>query len=181
VKTLLDMTRAYPGPAADARVAVETFLDVFSRSSLTWPDLTFLREHTKLPIILKGIQHPDDASLAIAHGVDAIVVSNHAGRQIDGAVGSLDALPAVVKAVAGQIPVLFDSGVRTGSDVLKALALGAAMVGVGRPYVYGLAVGGSSGARSVLHNLVAELDLALALSGNASPAELTPEALTRAE
>jgi isopentenyl diphosphate isomerase/L-lactate dehydrogenase-like FMN-dependent dehydrogenase len=156
---------------------VETFLDVFSRADLTWSDLPFLRERTKLPILLKGVQHPDDARKALDAGVDGLVVSNHAGRQIDGAIGSLDALPAVVAAVAGRVPVLLDSGVRGGSDVLKALALGAAAVLVGRPWVYGLAIAGEAGATEVLRNLVAEFDLALGLAGYRSPAELTPEAL----
>lgn len=139
IRTLLDMTRHYPGRfienlrSGEPRVAVETFLDVFSRPSLTWDELAFAREHTNLPIVLKGIQHPDDAKRALSAGVDGIVVSNHGGRQIDGAVGSMDALPAVVDTVNGTIPVLFDSGIRGGSDILKAMALGAAAVLVGRP------------------------------------------------
>lgn len=184
VRTLAAMTRRYPGRFAanlrsgEPRVAVETFLDVFSRADLTWDDLPFLRQRTKLPILLKGVQHPDDARTAIDAGVDGLVVSNHAGRQIDGGVGSLDALPAVVAAVDGRVPVLLDSGIRGGSDVLKALALGAAAVLVGRPWVYGLAVAGQAGATEVLRNLVAEFDLALGLSGYRSPAELTPDAVT---
>ena len=173
VRTLLEMTRRYPGPAAEARAAVETFVDVFSRSSLTWADLAFLRDRTSLPIVLKGIQHPDDARLAIDHGVDGIVVSNHAGRQLDGAIGSLDALPAVVEAVEGRIPVILDSGVRGGSDIVKALALGATAVGIGRAYAYGLAVAGEAGVAEVLRNLVAELDLSLAVSGRASIRDLS--------
>jgi lactate 2-monooxygenase len=173
IRTLVDMTRAYPGPGAEARYAVDTFLDVFSRSSLTWQNLSFLREHTGLPIVLKGIQHPDDARLAIDNGVDAVQVSNHAGRQVDGAIGALDALPGVVNAVAGRIPVLFDSGVRTGSDLLVALALGATAVAVGRPYVYGLAAAGQAGVAAVLRNLLAEFDLSLALAGHESPSTLS--------
>jgi lactate 2-monooxygenase len=178
IRTLFDMRRAYPGPAREARVAVDTFLDVFSRSSLTWDNLAFLREQTSLPIVLKGIQHPDDARLAVDLGVDAVQVSNHAGRQIDGAIGSLDALPGVVAAVDGRIPVLFDSGIRTGSDILVALALGATAVAVGRPYVYGLAAGGRAGVEAVLRNLVAEFDLSLVLAGHASTATLSPDSLT---
>jgi lactate 2-monooxygenase len=128
--------------------------------------------------VLKGIQHPDDARQAIEHGVDAVQVSNHAGRQIDGAVGSLDALPGVVAAVDGRIPVLFDSGVRTGSDILVALALGATAVAVGRPYVYGLAAGGQAGVESVLRNLIAEFDLSLALAGLATPLTLVSDVVT---
>ena len=183
VRTLAGMTRRYPGRfganlrSGEPRVAVETFLDVFTRADLTWDDLPFLRERTKLPIVLKGIQHPDDARRALDAGIDGLVVSNHAGRQIDGGVGSLDALPAVVEAVVGRVPVLLDSGVRGGADVVKALALGAAAVLVGRPWVYGMSIAGQRGAAEVLRNLVAELDLTLGLAGYSSPAELTPEAL----
>lgn len=183
VRTLAGMARRFPGRfganlrSGEPRVAVETFLDVFSRADLTWNDLPFLRERTRLPILLKGVQHPDDARRAVDAGVDGLVVSNHAGRQIDGGVGSLDALPAVVEAVNSSVPVLLDSGVRGGSDVLKALALGAAAVLVGRPWVYGLAVAGQRGATEVLRNIVAEFDLALGLSGYRSPAALSPDAL----
>ena len=175
IRTLRAMKRNIPLP--NPRAAVETFLDVFSRSSLTWQNLAFLREHTSLPIVLKGIQHPDDAGLALDHGVDGIVVSNHAGRQIDGAIGSAAALPAIVDRVAGRVPVLFDSGVRSGADVFKALALGAAGVLVGRPYAYGLAIAGAAGAEAVLRGIVAEFDLVLGLSGHRSVAELSREAL----
>jgi lactate 2-monooxygenase len=182
VRTLLDMTRNYPGGSLrskEPRAAVETFLDVFSRPSLTWENLSFLREHTSLPIVLKGIQHPDDAHLAVTHGVDGIVVSNHAGRQVDRAIGSLDALPAIVETVAGRIPVLFDSGVRTGADVFTALALGARAVLVGRPYVYGLAIAGAAGAEAVLRNIIAEFDLVLGLAGYTDVKQLDSSALVR--
>jgi lactate 2-monooxygenase len=186
LRTLLDLTRHYPGPfwsnlrSKHPRVAVDLFLEVFSRSSLTWDSLAFVRSRTKLPILLKGIQHPEDAELAIAHGVDGIIVSNHGGRQLDGAVASLDALPAIVATVNGRAPVLFDSGIRSGSDILIALALGAAAVLVGRPWVYGLALGGAAGAEAALRNLVAELDLNLGLSGNATLRDLTPAILDNA-
>lgn len=183
LSTLRSMTSHYPGASLrspEPRAAVETFLDVFSRSSLTWENLAFLRRHTSLPIVLKGIQHPDDARLAIDHGVDGIVVSNHAGRQIDGAIGSADALIDVVAAVDDRVPVLFDSGVRSGADVAIALALGARAVLVGRPYVYGLAVDGAAGAEAVLRNIIAEFDLVLGLSGHRSVSDLTPDALRRA-
>ncbi|MBX3099674.1 MAG: alpha-hydroxy-acid oxidizing protein [Salinibacterium sp.] len=182
IRTLFAMTRNYPGGtlrSPEPRAAVETFLDIFSRSSLTWDNLAFLRERTTLPIVLKGILHPDDASLALDHGVDGIVVSNHAGRQIDGAIGSAAALPGIVERVAGRVPVLFDSGVRSGSDVFRALALGASGVLVGRPYTYGLAIAGAAGAEAVLRNIVAEFDLILGLSGHRNVAELTPDALTK--
>lgn len=175
VRTLLAMKRNIP--MDNPRAAVETFLDVFSRSSLTWENLSFLRERTSLPIVLKGIQHPDDASLALDHGVDGIVVSNHAGRQIDGAIGSAAALPGIVDRVAGRVPVLFDSGVRSGADVFRALAIGASGVLVGRPYAYGLAIAGAAGAEAALRNIVAEFDLVLGLSGHRSVAELDRSAL----
>ena len=159
------------------RAAVETFLEVFSRSDLTWADLGRLREMTTLPILLKGVQHRDDARLALEHGVDGLVVSNHGGRQVDGAIGSLDALPRVVEEVADRVPVLFDSGIRGGADVVKALALGARAVLVGRPWVYGLALAGEDGVRGVMEHLLAEVDLTLALLGVSSVAELGPEVL----
>ena len=186
VRALLSMARHYPGDLRTnlrsplPRAAVETFLDVFSRSSLTWDDLARLRERTSLPIVLKGIQHADDARLALDHGVDGIVVSNHGGRQVDGAVGSLDALPGVVEVVGGRVPVLFDSGVRGGADVVKALALGAAAVLVGRPWVYGLALAGADGARTVLEHLWAELDLTMALCGVRSIDQIGPDMLAEA-
>jgi isopentenyl diphosphate isomerase/L-lactate dehydrogenase-like FMN-dependent dehydrogenase len=186
VRTLIGITRRHPGRfranlrSGEPRAAVETFLDVFSRANLTWNDLAFLRSRTKLPIVLKGIQHPDDANRAVESGMDGVLVSNHAGRQIDGAIASLDALPAVVAAVSGRVPVLFDSGIRGGADVFRALALGASAVCLGRPWVYGMAIAGEEGAREALRNVIAEFDLVLGLSGYRSVAELTPEALVRA-
>ena len=165
--------------ADDARRAALRFTATYSRPSLSWVDLPFLRGLTKLPIVLKGIQHPDDARRAAAEGISAIIVSNHGGRQVDGAIGSLDALPAIVEAVQGRMPVLFDSGIRTGADVFKALALGATAVLLGRPYVYGLAMAGELGVRDVIRNVIAELDLTLGLSGYASVRGLTPDALVR--
>jgi L-lactate dehydrogenase (cytochrome)/lactate 2-monooxygenase len=156
---------------------VETFLDVFSRSTLSWKDLAYLRERTSLPIYLKGIQHPDDARLAIEHGVDGVIVSNHGGRQVDGAIASLDALPGVVEEVAGRVPVLFDSGVRSGADVFVALALGARAVLVGRPWVYGLALAGADGARAVMEHVMAELDLTMGLVGVSSVDQITADLL----
>ncbi|MFI2364182.1 alpha-hydroxy-acid oxidizing protein [Promicromonospora sp. NPDC019610] len=171
VRSLLSMARHHPGPTLrnltqpHARAAVETFLDVFSRSTLTWADLAWLRARTTLPILVKGIQHPDDARAALDHGVDGIVVSNHGGRQIDNAVASIDALGPVVDAVPDSVPVLFDSGVRTGADVFTALALGADAVLLGRPWVYGLALAGADGVRAVAEHVLAELDLTMALAG----------------
>jgi isopentenyl diphosphate isomerase/L-lactate dehydrogenase-like FMN-dependent dehydrogenase len=167
-------------PEEDPAAAIRLWGALFSNTSLTWQHLRQLREHTKLPILLKGILHPDDARKALEHGADGIIVSNHGGRQVDGAVASLDALPGVVKAVGNQAPVLFDSGIRRGADVLKAVALGARAVLVGRLYVWGLAVAGEQGVREVLLNLLADTDLTLALSGYSSFAELDPAALAPA-
>ncbi len=184
VKALFSMARHWPGGLVEnlrsplPRAAVETFLEVFSRSSLTWEDLDYLRSRTKLPIILKGIQDPRDAALALEHGVDGIIVSNHGGRQVDGAIGSLDALPAIVAEVDGRVPVLFDSGVRSGADAFKALALGARAVLIGRPWVYGLALGGAAGAQAVMEHIWAELDLTMALSGAATLDQVTRDLLT---
>jgi isopentenyl diphosphate isomerase/L-lactate dehydrogenase-like FMN-dependent dehydrogenase len=183
VRTLLTLARTHPGGTLAnlrdplPRAAVETFLDVFSNPSLTWDDLAYLREVTALPVLVKGVQHPADVELALRAGVDGIVVSNHGGRQVDGAVGALDALPGVLAAVAGRVPVLFDSGVRSGADAAIALALGARAVLVGRPYVYGLALDGTRGVVAVLEHLLAELDLTLGLIGCASIGELDRDLL----
>ena len=179
-------TRLVDGGVRDAlrsplpRAAVETFLDVFSDPSLTWDDLARLREWTSLPVLLKGVLHPDDASRALDHGVDGIVVSNHGGRQVDRSVATLDALPAIVERVAGRVPIVLDSGIRGGADAVIALSLGATAVGIGRPYAYGLAVAGQDGVREVVRNHIAELDLTLGLAGHRSIAELGPETLRAA-
>ena len=183
INTLVKLVRAYPGPflqalrSGHARAAVQSFTRIYSRPSLTWDDLAFVRERTQLPILLKGILHPDDARRAVDAGMDGIVVSNHGGRQVDGAVATLDALPGIAEAVAGRVPILLDSGIRTGADVLKAIALGATAVLLGRPYVYGLSIAGEAGVREVIENVIAELDLTLGLSGHASLSEVTADAL----
>jgi isopentenyl diphosphate isomerase/L-lactate dehydrogenase-like FMN-dependent dehydrogenase len=164
-------------PEDDLFTALLRWLPMFTGQDKTWEHLGFLREHWDGPIVLKGIQHPDDARRAVDAGVQGIVVSNHGGRQVDGAIASLDALPGVVDAVGDQLEVLFDSGVRTGADVMKAIALGARAVLYGRPWVYGLALGGEDGVRHVLRCLLADLDLNLALSGNADLAALGPHVL----
>jgi L-lactate dehydrogenase (cytochrome) len=152
-------------PAEDSAAAIGHWAYQFANPRVTWADLQWLREQTGLPIVLKGILHADDARRAVEAGVDGLIVSNHGGRQVDGAIGALDALPAVREAVGSEMPVLFDSGIRTGADVFKALALGADAVCLGRPYMWGLALGGQAGVEHVLRCLLAELDLTLALSG----------------
>jgi lactate 2-monooxygenase len=162
-------------PAEDPRSAVMLWAQVFG-NPLTWDDLPWLRSLTTLPLILKGIQHPDDARRAIDGGVDGIYCSNHGGRQANGGLPALDCLAEVVDA-SGDIPVLFDSGVRSGADVVKALALGATAVGVGRPYAWGLAIGGEDGVVHVLRAILAEADLIMAVDGYPSLADLTRDSL----
>ncbi len=166
-------------PEEDIGPAIGHWAYQFANPTVSWDDLEWLREQTKLPIVLKGIVHVDDARKAREAGVDGLVVSNHGGRQVDGSVGALDALPAIREAVGGDLTLLFDSGVRTGADVFKALALGADAVCVGRPYVWGLALAGQPGVEHVLRWLLAELDLTLALSGYTTVAGLADEATLR--
>jgi lactate 2-monooxygenase len=186
IKTLVELTRNHPDPfvkgltSGSARAAVQTFVQIYSRPSLTWDDLPWLRERTRLPVLLKGILHPDDAGRALEAGVDGIVVSNHGGRQVDGAIATIDALPGVVEAVGGRVPVILDSGVRGGADAFKALALGATAVGIGRPYCYGLAIAGETGVREVLRNFRADFDLTMGLAGCRSVAEIDRGALVPA-
>jgi lactate 2-monooxygenase len=164
-------------PEQDMQAAIGQWAWQFANPSVTWEDLKWLREITELPIVLKGILHPDDARLAVEHGVQGVLVSNHGGRQVDGAIGALDALPEVVAAVDGRCEVLFDSGIRSGADALKALALGARAVLLGRPYIWGLALGGAEGVAEVLRSFLADLDLAMALSGYANMDEVDASAL----
>jgi lactate 2-monooxygenase len=183
LRTLIQLTRHYPDRffaalrSGRARAAVQRFVQIYSRPSLTWDDLPFLRERTSLPILLKGILHPDDARRAVDEGIDGIVVSNHGGRQVDGAIATLDALPPIVAAVDGRIPILLDSGIRSGADAFKALALGARAVLLGRPHVYGLALAGEAGVNEVLANFLADFDLTMGLAGCRTVAEIGPEAL----
>ena len=163
-------------PEEDVPAAVGHWAQVINRV-VTWDDLAELRSMTKLPILLKGILHPDDARKAQRRGIDGVIVSNHGGRQVDGAIGALDALPGVADAVGDDITVLFDSGIRSGADVVKALALGADAVLLGRPYLWGLALDGAAGVETVLRMLLAELDLTLALCGFSRPAEVSRDAL----
>ncbi|OZM71694.1 alpha-hydroxy-acid oxidizing enzyme [Amycolatopsis antarctica] len=166
-------------PEDDPATAILRWLFMITGTDYDWASLAFLRDHWDGPIVLKGIQHPDDARRAVDAGMDGIVVSNHGGRQVDGAIAALDALPEVVAAVGDRVEVLFDSGVRTGSDVLIALALGARAVLLGRPYVYGLAHAGADGVRHVLRGLLADLDLTLGLSGHRRVRDLGPDAIRR--
>jgi lactate 2-monooxygenase len=170
-------TRLGRDPADDVTAAVGLWAQLFG-NPLTWDDLPWLRSLTTLPLLVKGICHPDDARRAIDGGVDGIYCSNHGGRQADGGLPALDCLPGVVEA-AGGVPVLFDSGVRSGADVIKALALGATAVGIGRPYAYGLAIGGVDGVVHVLRSILAESDLIMAVDGYPTLADLTPGALRR--
>ncbi len=164
-------------PEENMQAAILKWISVFG-NSLSWDDLPWLRSLTKLPLLVKGIQHPDDARRAIDGGVDGIYCSNHGGRQANGGLPAIDCLPGVVEAAAG-VPVLFDSGVRSGADIVKALALGASMVGIGRPYAYGMALGGADGVVHVLRSLLAEADLIMGIDGYRTLADLTPEALRR--
>jgi lactate 2-monooxygenase len=145
---------------------------------LTWDDMAWFRSVTKLPIVLKGICHPDDARRAVDTGADAIYCSNHGGRQANGGIAAIDCLGDVVTA-AGEVPVLFDSGVRSGTDAVKALALGARAVGVGRPYTYGLALGGAEGAAFVLRSILAEADLLMAVNGYPTLADVRAAGVRR--
>ena len=164
-------------PADDAATTIGTWARLFG-NPLTWDDLPWLRSLTTLPLLVKGICHPDDVRRAKDGGVDGIYCSNHGGRQADGGLPALDCLPAVVDAADG-LPVLFDSGIRSGADVIKALALGATAVAVGRPYAYGLAIGGTDGIVHVLRSILAEADLIMAVDGYPTLADLTPDSLRR--
>lgn len=178
VRTMLEMARNRPGRlidnlrAPETRAAVQTFLDTFSNPALTWDHLATLRERTRLPVVLKGVLHPDDARRAFDYGIDAVMVSNHGGRQVDGAIGTLDALVRIREAVGPEPTVLLDSGIRGGADVVKAMACGADAVTLGRPHLYGLALAGRRGVGEVLDNLLAEIDLTLSLSGMSSWADV---------
>jgi len=169
---LIKMTSAYPGRnffgkllSGRPRKAVQKFVSIYSNPALTWSDLSFLRENTRLPLLLKGILHPDDALKAIDHGMNGIVISNHGGRQVDGAVATLDVLPKIADVVKKRVPVLLDGGVRGGADMFKAVALGADAVCIGRPYAYGLAIAGEQGVYEVIRNFMADFEFTMALSG----------------
>lgn len=168
-------------PEQNFDAAVDLFLSIYFNPALTWNDLPILRKYTKLPILLKGILAPEDAELALHYGMDGIIVSNHGGRQLDGEIAALAALPKICEVVKRRIPVLMDSGIRGGDDVIKAIALGASAVLLGRPYIYGLAVAGEQGVRTVLTNLISEIDLSLANSGKKSISEINQSLLVKAK
>jgi lactate 2-monooxygenase len=150
-------------PEEDPAAAIQQWASIFGQT-VTLEDLSWLRTLTRLPLIVKGIQHPDDARRAIDAGADAIYCSNHGGRQANGGIAAIDLLPALV-AACGNTPVWFDSGIRSGTDVVKALAMGASVVGIGRPYAYGLALGGTAGIVHVIRSILAEADLLMAVDG----------------
>jgi len=181
---LIQMVNNYPGSGFFSKLksgrpikAVQKFVSMYSNPAITWDDLSFLRKHTKLPIVLKGILHPDDAKKAVDYGMDGVIISNHGGRQVDGSISTFEALPKIVEAVNGKIPVLLDSGVRGGADVFKALALGAKAVCIGRPYVYGLTIAGEQGVKSVLKNFMTDFELTMGLAGCKSISEITKNSL----
>jgi L-lactate dehydrogenase (cytochrome) len=185
VRALIGMAKAWPGPLLEnlrsplPRAAVETFLGIYSRPSITWADLAWLRARTRLPILLKGVLHPDDARRALDEGVDGVVVSTHGGRQVDRSIAALDALPDVVAAIGDRAPVLLDSGVRSGADAFVAVALGARAVLLGRPFAWGLGLAGEDGVRQVIGDVLGEFDLTLGLTGHTAVDQLTPDVLRR--
>jgi len=192
MRALLQLARTHPGRLRDNLVAslrstpngpgsppaaVQRFVQTYSKPSLNWDDVAFLRERTSLPLLLKGVLHPDDARRAVDVGADGVIVSNHGGRQVDGAVATLAALPGVVEAAGAELTVLLDSGVRSGADVFKALALGADAVCIGRPYAYGLAIAGRRGVAEVIANVLADFELTMALSGCRTVDDITADHL----
>jgi len=159
-------------PDNELKAAVLKALDEGNNMCFTWKQFEFIRRNTKLPLLIKGVTHPHDALLAIEYGADGIVVSNHGGRQLDGAIGTMEALPSIVNAVNDKVPILLDGGIRHGADIIKAIALGAKAVQIGRPYIYGLSVAGQAGVEQVILNLMAETELQLAISGKAQISEV---------
>ncbi|KXZ21753.1 alpha-hydroxy-acid oxidizing protein [Bacillus nakamurai] len=159
-------------PEKDMKAAIAFFLEIFNEPALTWNDLPYLRKHTNLPILLKGILDPRDAELALQCGANGIIVSNHGGRQLNGEIASLKALPKISEAVQGRMPILLDSGIRSGSDIIKALALGASAVFLGRTYIYGLAVAGASGVKRVISNVIKDIDISMMNAGVKSIADI---------
>lgn len=171
ISNLFQLAKRVPGGFTNnlrghALDMVRLFTQIYSRPNLNWETIAWIKSTTSLPVILKGIQDPSDAQKALGLGVEAIYVSNHGGRQVDGAISSLDALVAIQKVVNNKIPLWFDSGVRCGSDVVKAMSLGATMTGIGRPYAYALALEGAAGVEDLISNLAADIELTMALAGS---------------
>ncbi len=185
IRALIGMSMRAPGSlirnlrSQEPLHAIRKFISIYTNPALQWSDLPRLRHMTKLPIVLKGIVHPDDAKKAADMGVDAIVVSNHGGRQVDGAVSSLEALIRIRQLLGASMPLLLDSGIRSGADAFKALALGATAVGIGRPYVYALAVAGPEGVKTLIEGYKAELELTMTLSGCRDVAAMGEHCLSR--
>lgn len=184
IKTLFSLAKNYPNGSFLSNLlsgeplrAVRQFTTIYSRPSLTWADLRLLRQYTRLPILLKGIMHPNDAQHALDEGIDGIIVSNHGGRQIDGGASTIELLPRIAAAVGGKIPVLLDSGIRGGADAFKALALGASAVCIGRPYVYALAIAGQAGVETLLQHYISDFELTMALAGCCSVQDINRHAL----
>ncbi|SOE16298.1 isopentenyl diphosphate isomerase/L-lactate dehydrogenase-like FMN-dependent dehydrogenase [Hoeflea halophila] len=184
--TLWQMLNAHPGSPLDnlrsgrAQKAVKLFTGIYTNPTLNWEHIARLRSYTRLPIILKGILHPEEAVRAVDEGVDGLIVSNHGGRQVDGAVSTISALPAISSAVKGRIPLILDSGVRSGADMIKAMALGASAVAIGRPYAYGLALAGEDGVSEVIRGLLSDFELNLRLAGGTRPSDIDASWLVRA-
>jgi lactate 2-monooxygenase len=186
ILSLVRLSSKYPGgsfwqkfKSKKGLYGVRTFTDTYTRPSLNWEDIKRLRKWNRLPIILKGILHPDDARQAIDLGVDGIIVSNHGGRQVDGSIAAFEALPGVAEVVGDQLPILMDSGIRSGADVFKALAMGASAVCIGRPYVYALALGGEAGVKALLQHFLSELELTMGLTGCSKVQEINKEMIKR--
>jgi len=171
IKSIISLNHRIPGgfwnnlQSKRAMKTVRKFTSIFNNPGMNWDDIARIREWTKLPVYLKGIVRPDDAIKALNAGVDGIIISNHGGRQIDGAVSTVECLPSILNVVSDRMEVWLDSGIRTGSDVFKCMALGATGVMIGRPYAYALACGGISGVKDCIYNIIAELELIMALSG----------------
>jgi lactate 2-monooxygenase len=186
IQALITMVNKFPGKGFLKKLrsgkplkAIRKFVATYSNSRTTWEDLKFLRAQTKLPILLKGILHPDDALKAIDGGMDGIYVSNHGGRQVDGSISAISALPEIVRVVNGKVPVLLDSGIRGGADAFKALALGARAVCIGRPYAYGLGIAGQQGVNEVLMNFMSDLELTMGLAGCKNISEIDRSMIAR--
>jgi lactate 2-monooxygenase len=186
IQALITMVNKFPGKGFLKKLrsgkplkAIRKFVATYSNSRTTWEDLKFLRAQTKLPILLKGILHPDDALKAIDGGMDGIYVSNHGGRQVDGSISAISALPEIVRVVNGKVPVLLDSGIRGGADAFKALALGARAVCIGRPYSYGLGIAGQQGVNEVLMNFMSDLELTMGLAGCKNISEIDRSMIAR--